>query len=103
MEVARVPCNGAASTASAIGLATSAVKSALGKKGSFRGSVRFAIELHDGRTNELVLAAVRRRTPDGLDVPASLSTTDTVKAVARDLAGNARKRLEELTQSSSPQ
>lgn len=81
-----------------LGFATSAVKSAVGKKGSFTGSVLYAVELYDARTNELLLAAVRRRTPDPLDVPATLSTTDTVKAVAREFADGARKRLEQLTQ-----
>jgi hypothetical protein len=80
-----------------LGFATSALKSALGKSGTFTGSVLFAVEVFDGRTNELMLAAVRRRTPDPLDVPATLSTTDTVKAVAREFADGARKRLLELT------
>jgi hypothetical protein len=80
-----------------LGFATSALKSALGKKGTLTGSVLYAVEVYDGRTNELLLAAVRRRTPDPLDVPATLSTTDTVKAVAREFADGARKRLEDLT------
>jgi len=83
-----------------LGFATSAVKSALGKKGTLTGSVLLAVELFDAKTNKLLLAAVRRRTPDPLDVPATLSTTDTVKSVARDFADRARKRLEELTQGS---
>jgi len=41
---------------------------------------------------------VRRRTPDPLDVPATLSTTNTIKSVARDFANAARRRLEDLTQ-----
>ena len=81
-----------------LGFATSALKSALGKSGTFTGSVLYAVELQDAKTNELLLAAVRRRTPDPLDVPATLSTTDTVKSVARDFANSARRRLEELTQ-----
>ena len=81
-----------------LGFATSAVKSALGKKGTLTGSVLYAVELYDARSNKLLLAAVRRRTPDPLDVPATFSTTDTVKAVAREFADGARKRLEELTQ-----
>jgi hypothetical protein len=81
-----------------LGFATSALKSAVGRKGSFTGSLLYAVELYDARTNELLLAAVRRRTPDPLDVPATLSTTDTVKAVAREFADGARKRLEQLTQ-----
>jgi hypothetical protein len=82
-----------------LGFATSALKSALGKSGSFTGSVLYAVEVYDARTGELLLAAVRRRTPDPLDVPATLSTTNTIKAVARDFASAARKRLEELTRS----
>jgi uncharacterized protein DUF3313 len=81
-----------------IGFAASAFKSAIGKSGSFTGSLLYAVELHDAKTDELLLAAVRRRTPDPLDVPATLSTTDTVKSVARDFASSARRRLEELTQ-----
>lgn len=76
-----------------LGLASSAVKSALGKSGTFTGSVLYAVELFDSSTNELLLAAIRRRAPDPLDVPATLSTTDTIKAVARDLADSARKRI----------
>jgi Protein of unknown function (DUF3313) len=81
-----------------LGFATSAVKSALGKKGTLTGSLLYAVEVKDARTNELLIAAVRRRTPDPLDVPATLSTTDTVKSVARDFANSARRRLQELTQ-----
>jgi len=80
-----------------LGFATSAVKSALGKKGTLTGSVLYAVELFDARTNQLMLAAVRRRTPDPLDIPATLSTRDTVKAVAREFADGARERLEDLT------
>ena len=81
-----------------LGFATSALKSAIGKTGSFTGSLLYAVELFDAKSNELLLAAVRRRTPDPLDVPATISTTETVKSVARDFANSARERLEELTQ-----
>jgi len=80
-----------------VGFGLSALKSALGKPGTFTGSVLFAVELHDGRTGELLLAAVRRRTPDPLDVPATISQDETIKAVAREFADGARKRLENLT------
>jgi len=80
-----------------IGFGLSAVKSALGKGGSLTGSVLVAVELYDARTNELLLAAVRRRSPDALDIPATLGTDETVKAVAREFADTARERLEELT------
>jgi len=87
-----------ASRVTPMGFATSALKSALGKKGTLTGSILYAVEAFDAQTNEVLIAAVRRRTPDPLDVPATLSTTDTVKAVARDFANSARRRLEELTQ-----
>lgn len=80
-----------------IGFGLSAVKSALGKGGSLTGSVLVAVELYDARTNELLLAAVRRRSPDALDIPATLGTEETVKAVAREFADTARERLEDLT------
>jgi hypothetical protein len=80
-----------------MGFGLSALKSALGKPGTFTGSVLFAVELYDARTNELLLAAVRRRTPDPLVVPATISQEETIKAVAREFADGARKRLEELT------
>ena len=80
-----------------MGFGLSAVKSALGKGGSFTGSLLYAVEVHDARTGELLIAAVRRRTPDPLDVPATISQEETVKSVAREFADGARKRLEQLT------
>lgn len=76
-----------------LGLAASAVRSVRGKEGRFTGSLLLALELHGGRGNELQFAAVRRRSPDALDIPATLSTTDTVKAVAEALARDIRERL----------
>ena len=77
-----------------LGLAASAVRSIAGREGRFTGSLLLALELHDGRSNELQFAAVRRRSPDALDIPATLSTTDTVKAVAEDVARDIRERLD---------
>ena len=81
-----------------LGFGLSALKSLRGKQGTFTGSVLYAVEAYDAETNRLLLAAVRRRTPDPLDIPATLSTTDTVKSVARDFAVSARQKLEEMTQ-----
>jgi hypothetical protein len=77
-----------------LGLAASAARSLRGKEGRFTGSLLLALELHDGRSNELVFAAVRRRSPDALDIPATLSTTETVKAIAEALAKTVRQKLE---------
>lgn len=91
------PTRGGIATATRLttfGLATSAIKSVRGKPGTMTGSVLFAVEAFDGASNELLAAAVRRESPDALDIPATLSTTDTVKAVARDFASELRRRLE---------
>lgn len=80
-----------------IGFGLSALKSITGRQGSLTGSVLFSVQGYDAKTGELLFAAVRRRAPDALDIPATLSTTDTVKAVARDFAVTARQRLEQMT------
>lgn len=77
-----------------LGLASNAVRSLAGKPGRFTGSMLVAIELTDSRSGELLAAAVRRRTPDALDIPATLSTTETVKAVAHDLAKDLREKMD---------
>ena len=83
-----------ATRVTALGFAANALKSATGRSGTFTGSVLYAVEVHDGATNALLAAAVRRRSPDALDIPSTLSTTDTVKAIARDVARQIRQRLE---------
>ena len=77
-----------------IGLGISAVKSLAKKGGTFTGSVLYAVELTDSRSGELLIAAVRRMSPDALDVPATLGTTETIKAVAHTSAKRIRERLE---------
>ena len=76
-----------------VGLLTSSVQSLAGKKGTMSGSILFAVEIKDSRTGELLAAAVRRRAPDALDIGSTLSTENTVKAVARDLASHLAARL----------
>ena len=80
-----------------LGFGLSAAKSVLGKGGTFTGSVLYAVEGYDARSNALLFTAVRRKTPDPLDIPATLSTSDTVKSVARDFANSARLKLENMT------
>lgn len=83
-----------ATRATPVGLAMSAVKSLRGKEGSFTGSVLYAVELSDSRSGDLLIAAVRRMSPDALDVPATLGTSETIKAVARNSAKRIRERLQ---------
>jgi hypothetical protein len=77
-----------------IGLALNAVRSIADKPGATTGSMLFAVEIFDSKSNELQVAAVRRNAPLALDLPASLSTSDTVKAVARDVGKTLREKLE---------
>lgn len=77
-----------------IGFALSAVNSVAGKEGKFTGSLLVALEMIDGKSGELQYAAVRRRSPDALDIAATLSTSDTVKAAAGDMAETLREKLE---------
>lgn len=77
-----------------VGFALSAVKSLAGKPGTLTGSVLYAIELADSVSGELQVAAVRRESPDALDIPATVSTTNTVKAVADSIAKQIREKLE---------
>jgi hypothetical protein len=84
---------GTVSSVMPIGALTNAYKSITGQKGSFSGSVLLAFELFDSKTGELLAAAVRREAPDALDITATLSTTDTVKAVASAVADKLRARL----------
>lgn len=86
---------GTVSSVMPLGLVTNVVKSATGKKGTFSGSVLFAIEIFDSRSGDLLAAVVRREAPDALDIKATVSTTDTVKAVADNIAKKLRQRLVE--------
>jgi Protein of unknown function (DUF3313) len=82
---------GGAATATRVtpmGFGLSAAKSLAGRQGTLTGSMLLAVEVFDARTGELQVAAVRRRSPDALDVPATVSNTETVKAIARDVADN---------------
>lgn len=85
-----------ASKVTPFGLALNGVKSLAGKPGSFMGSVQVAFELTDSRTGELLYAAVRRRSPNALDIEASLSTEKTVESVAEDIADAIRKGLDKV-------
>ena len=77
-----------------LGMVSNAVRSVTGREGRLTGSMLFALELFDSRSGVVQVAAVRRRSPDALDIPATLSTTDTVRAIARELAEDVRQRLD---------
>ncbi|HUR02932.1 MAG TPA: DUF3313 domain-containing protein [Nonomuraea sp.] len=77
-----------------IGFALTSVKSMAGKPGSFSGSAQVAFELMDSQSGELVAAAIRRKSPDALDIGASTSTDGTIAAIAKDSASAIRAGLD---------
>jgi hypothetical protein len=85
-----------------LGIGLNAFRSLTGKKRALTGSVLLAVEGYNAQSGELLFTAVRRRAPDPLDIPASFSTTDTVKAVARDFANTAVKKLQNMMGVSAP-
>jgi hypothetical protein len=86
---------GTVSSVMPVGLITNVVKSAAGKSGTFTGSVLIAVEIFNSRSGELLAAVVRREAPDALDIRATVSTDETVKAVADGIAKKLRERLVE--------
>jgi hypothetical protein len=83
-----------ASRVTPIGFALNSVKSMAGKPGSFSGSAQVAFEMTDSQSGELVVAVVRRRSPDALDIGATTSTESTVAAIAKDVASAVRGALD---------
>jgi len=79
-----------------IGFGLNAFKSLTGKGGTMTGSLLFAVEGYNGKSGELLFTAVRRRAPEPFDMSATLSTTDTVKEVARDFAKAAVLKLQNM-------
>jgi hypothetical protein len=75
-------------------MASSAVRSLTGRGGRLTGSMLIALEMFDGGNGQLQAAVVRRREPDALDIPATLGTTETARAVSRDFAKSLRERFQ---------
>jgi hypothetical protein len=82
-----------ATRATPLGMASSVVRSVTGRGGRLTGSMLIALEMFDG-SGQLQAAIVRRREPDALDIPATLGTTETARAVSRDFAKSLRERFQ---------
>ena len=77
-----------------MGFALNSIKSLRGKKGSMTGALHAALEISDSQSGDLLFAAVRHRSPNALDIGATLSTEETVKAVAEDIAVAVKKGID---------
>jgi hypothetical protein len=84
------------------GLALSSVKSLAGRPGSFSGSAQIAFELKDSVSGDLIAAAIRRRSPDALDLVATTSTDSTISSVAKDVAKAIRAALDKANGKTTP-
>jgi hypothetical protein len=82
-----------ATRATPLGMASSVVRSVTGRGGRLTGSMLIALEMFDSG-GQLQAAIVRRREPDALDIPATLGTTETARAIARDFAKSIRDRFQ---------
>jgi len=78
-----------------VGLAMSALSSLRDKPGRMTGSVLAAAEFTDSKSGKLLAAAVRRRSPDALNIKSTLSTEQTVEAVAGEFARRVAEALRE--------
>jgi hypothetical protein len=67
-----------------VGLVMNVGKTAAGGQGSFMGSVTFAAEVFDSRTNELLGAAVTKRSANAMDLGAMFTGLDAAKAGVTD-------------------
>jgi hypothetical protein len=77
-----------------MGFAMNSIKSLRGKKGTMTGALHAALEVSDSKSGTLMYAAIRHRSPNALDIGATLSTEETVKAVAEDIAEAIRSGLD---------
>jgi Protein of unknown function (DUF3313) len=76
-----------------VGLLVNSGLEASGNKGTFFGSVSYAVELYDAVTGELLYASISKETAHALDVTASFGSLDAAKAGVRRGAGHLRNDL----------
>jgi hypothetical protein len=78
------------------GLVINAAKSVGGQPGSFTGSVTVAGSLVDSQTNATLVSFIQKRSPDALNIGATLSSRDAWKAAISQAADAFKKRLEQI-------
>jgi Protein of unknown function (DUF3313) len=78
------------------GLVLNAAKSAGGQPGSFTGSVTVAGSIVDSQTNATLISFIQKRSPDALNIGATLSSRDAWQAAISQAADAFKKRLEEI-------
>jgi len=78
------------------GLVMNTFNQAAGQPGSFTGSTTIAGSILDSQSNALLMSFVQKRSPDALDIGATLSSRDAQQAAISQGAEAFRKRLDAL-------
>jgi Protein of unknown function (DUF3313) len=78
------------------GLVINSAKSVGGQPGSFTGSVTIAGSLVDSQTNATLISFIQKRSPDAMNIGATLSSTDAWQAAISQAADAFKKRLEDV-------
>jgi hypothetical protein len=69
-----------------IGVAINAVRGVAGAGGTLTGAIDIAVEIYDSQSDVLLSSDVRTEAPRIIDITATFSTADTVRAAARNIA-----------------
>jgi hypothetical protein len=93
---ANTPVAATASRILPVGLVANVVQSARGEPGSFTGSVTYLAEVTDSMTNQPIIVAVQKRSPDAMDIGATFSSTDAQKSAITSVADAFRRKVDEL-------
>jgi hypothetical protein len=78
------------------GLVINSAKSVGGQPGSFTGSVTIAGSIVDSQTNATLISFIQKRSPDAMNIGATLSSTDAWQAAISQAADAFKKRLEDV-------
>jgi hypothetical protein len=78
------------------GLVINSAKSVGGEPGSFTGSVTIAGSVVDSQTNATLISFIQKRSPDALNIGATLSSHDAWQAAISQAADAFKKRLEQI-------
>jgi outer membrane murein-binding lipoprotein Lpp len=78
------------------GLVINSAKSVGGQPGSFTGSVTIAGSIVDSQSNATLISFIQKRSPDALNIGATLSSRDAWEAAISQAAEAFKKRLEDV-------
>lgn len=96
-----VPVAATVSRLAPAGLVLNVAKSAAGQPGSFTGSVTIAGTLVDSQTNATLISFIQKRSPNAMNIGATLTSRDAQRAAISQAAEAFRVRLEQVQKSGS--